>query len=291
MKYVVDNAIIMAAGFSSRLIPIAYEKPKALIKVNGEVLIERQIRQLKEAGIHNIIIVTGYKKEAFDYLVDKFNVRLIENEEYKERNNHSSLYAVKDYLRNSYICSSDLYFTDNPFTNICSGPFYATVFLEDKNREWCIKTNEKDFIERFVIGRKNNWVLRGHAFFTKRVSRRMLVVLEREYYKYKTLDKPWEQLYLENTNFLQMRSKQFPTSTIYKIDTLEQLKQVDPSYCNDLDCKVMEELCMKLNCEVKEVLKMQAVKDQSRDICGMKFIFERHRYFYNFNCKSLHRMK
>lgn len=64
----VDNAVIMAAGTSSRFAPLSYEKPKGLINVKGEVLIERQIRQLKEAGINEIYIVTGYKAEEFQYL-------------------------------------------------------------------------------------------------------------------------------------------------------------------------------------------------------------------------------
>ena len=52
----VDNAIIMAAGTSSRFAPLSYEKPKALIEVRGEVLIERQIRQLREAGIEEVVV-------------------------------------------------------------------------------------------------------------------------------------------------------------------------------------------------------------------------------------------
>ena len=70
----VDNAIIMAAGTSSRFAPLSYEIPKALIEVRGEVLIERQIRQLQEAGIKEIIIVTGYKADRFEYLKNKYNV-------------------------------------------------------------------------------------------------------------------------------------------------------------------------------------------------------------------------
>lgn len=88
MAYKVENAIIMAAGLSSRFAPLSYEKPKALITVKGEVLIERQIRQLKEAGIHDIAIVTGYKKEKFEYLKEKCQVTLIENPEYATRNNN-----------------------------------------------------------------------------------------------------------------------------------------------------------------------------------------------------------
>ena len=55
------NAIIIAAGTSSRFVPLSFEKPKGLIEVKGEVLIERQLRQLNEAGIDDITIVVGYK--------------------------------------------------------------------------------------------------------------------------------------------------------------------------------------------------------------------------------------
>lgn len=61
--YKVDNAIIMAAGMSSRFVPLSLEKPKGLLEVRGEVLIERQIRQLQAAGIDDITVVVGYKKE------------------------------------------------------------------------------------------------------------------------------------------------------------------------------------------------------------------------------------
>lgn len=81
-KHKVDNAIIMAAGMSSRLAPISYETPKGLMKVRGEVLIERQIEQLQEAGIDDITIILGYLKERFFYLEDKYNVKIAINDEY-----------------------------------------------------------------------------------------------------------------------------------------------------------------------------------------------------------------
>ena len=81
------NAIIMAAGTSSRFVPLSLEKPKGLLEVKGEVLIERQIRQLKEAGVQDITIVTGYKAAAFYYLQNKYGVRLVYNEDYNRYNN------------------------------------------------------------------------------------------------------------------------------------------------------------------------------------------------------------
>lgn len=51
-KYKVDNAVIMAAGMSTRLAPLSYETPKALLNVHGEVLIERQIRHFWQCREH-----------------------------------------------------------------------------------------------------------------------------------------------------------------------------------------------------------------------------------------------
>lgn len=59
----VKNAIIMAAGRSFSFAPFSYELPKALFKVKGETLIERQIKQLKEAGVENIAVVIGHMRE------------------------------------------------------------------------------------------------------------------------------------------------------------------------------------------------------------------------------------
>ena len=88
------NAIILAAGTSSRFVPISFEIPKSLLKVRGEILIERQIKQLQEAGIYDITVVVGYKKELFYYLKDKYNVSIVDNEEYHIYNNTSSLMKV-----------------------------------------------------------------------------------------------------------------------------------------------------------------------------------------------------
>lgn len=76
--YKVDNAVIMAAGFASRFAPLSEITPKALLKVKGEIMIERQIRQLRDAGIPDIYVVVGYKKEMFYYLEEKYDVHIIE---------------------------------------------------------------------------------------------------------------------------------------------------------------------------------------------------------------------
>ena len=62
------RAILLAAGMGTRLRPLTLTTPKSLVKVNGQPILERQIEFLKEKGINEIIIVTGYLKEKFDYL-------------------------------------------------------------------------------------------------------------------------------------------------------------------------------------------------------------------------------
>ena len=63
--YKVERAIIMAAGFGSRMSPLTLETPKPLVKVNGTRMIDTVIRGLHENGIYEIYVVVGYLKEQF----------------------------------------------------------------------------------------------------------------------------------------------------------------------------------------------------------------------------------
>ena len=105
--------------------------------MQGEVLIERQIRQLKEAGITNITVVVGYMKEALFYLEDAFGVKIRVNEQHASRNNFT-LMLVREQLGNTYICSSDDYFTENVFRSYVHEAYYAPNFLVSGNDMYLI---------------------------------------------------------------------------------------------------------------------------------------------------------
>ena len=109
------NAVILAAGYGLRMVPINMETPKAFLEVGGQPLIERLIRQLHEAGIRDITVVVGYMKERFEYLIDDFGVRLVVNPDYAVKNNLHSLALAADRLSNSYILPCDLWCAENPF--------------------------------------------------------------------------------------------------------------------------------------------------------------------------------
>ena len=95
--YRVQNAVIMAAGMSSRFAPLSYEIPKGLLKVKGQRLIEREIEQLQEAGIEDITVIVGYMQEKMFYLADKYGVKIVVNNDYYKYNNCSSLKARSKY--------------------------------------------------------------------------------------------------------------------------------------------------------------------------------------------------
>ncbi len=57
------NAIILAAGMGERLRPLTNDRPKPLVDVLGEPMIERQIRFLREAGVDDVTVVAGYFSE------------------------------------------------------------------------------------------------------------------------------------------------------------------------------------------------------------------------------------
>lgn len=130
------NAIILAAGKSNRFAPFTYEKPKGLFKVKDEILIERQIKQLNEAGIKDIYIVIGYMKEKFLYLEQKYNVHLIINNTFANKGNLYSLYVGRKYLKNTFIICSDQYYIDNPFVyENMDNKSYRAVLIRKENSE------------------------------------------------------------------------------------------------------------------------------------------------------------
>ena len=212
----IDNAIILAAGMSSRFVPFNYELPKGLLEVKGEVLIERQIRQLHEKGIHEIIIVVGYMKEKFEYLKEKYGVILVETDDYEKKNNHASVYAARKYLKNTIITSSDLYFTKNIFQTYAYDAYYCTVFMPGKTAERGIETDLDDRILKTMYGDKcyDIWVTLGYAYFSKRFSDNFTKIMEKEFDLPETNNKFWADIQDEHLEELFMYAKRVNSDTI-----------------------------------------------------------------------------
>lgn len=228
--YKVDNAIIMAAGMSSRFAPLSYEKPKGVLKVKGEILIERQIRQLQEVGITDITVVVGYMKEKFFYLQDKFGVDIVVNEDYYRYNNTSTLICVLPKLKNTYICSSDNYFTENVFEPYVFDSYYAATYYPGPVKEWGLKFNKKGLITGIDHYPIDMWCMMGHAYWSKEFSRTFKSILRAEFKKETVRQELWEAVFERNIKRLPMEMRKYPDGVVLEFDTIDDLCAFDPDF-------------------------------------------------------------
>ena len=290
MKYKVDNAVIMAAGTASRFAPISYERPKALIEVKGEILLERQIRQLLEAGIKEIIIVVGYKKEQFMYLKDKFGVIIVENNEYLTRNNNSSIYAVRKYLKNTYICSSDNYFSKNPFEEYVDDSYYAAVYADGETKEWCMTEDKNGYIDSVTVGGKDAWFMLGHTFWSEEFSSKFLEILEEIYDLPETVDLLWESIYMQHLDTLKMKMRKYEDDFIFEFDTLDELRVFDKSYVDDTRSEILKKIAKELNCKESDLNDIKTFKTEDNSASGIIFNAGNEKYKYSYKDCLLRRV-
>lgn len=287
MGYKIDSAVIMAAGTSSRFAPLSYERPKALIEVKGEVLIERQIRQLKEAGVPKIVIVTGYKSEQFEYLKDKFGVILVHNAEYLTRNNNGSIYAAREHIKNTYICSSDNYFSINPFGSEVDESYYAAVYSDGETNEWCLTEDSEGYISSVTVGGRDAWYMLGHVFWSEEFSKRFLSVLEDIYTLPETKGMLWEAIYMQRLDTMKLKLKKYDSGVIFEFDTLDELRCFDESYITDTRSEILKYVSKKLSCKESDLKNVVSVKGNDNAAAGAMFEALGKKYVYTYENREL----
>lgn len=282
----VDNAVIMAAGTASRFLPLSIEKPKGLLTVRGEVLIERQIRQLKSAGIDDITVVVGYKSELFSYLKDKFNVKLIHNPCFSTKNNIESLYLARNELKNTYICSSDNYFSENVFESVVDGSYYSGVYVKEKTNEWYMISDENGNIKGVEKFGENGIIMLGHVFFDEELSRafKELIVKHHEIGDYD--NNLWEDLFVDNIAYLPpMHIREYKKDLIHEFDSLDELREFDSIYMEHSGSEIMRNICNSLECSEAEIGGFKLLHFDTSEANEAEFEFEAlgKGYIYKYN--------
>lgn len=88
------KALILAAGLGTRLAPITNDRPKSLVPVNGQPILLKQIDNLKQNGIADITIISGYKADILEQAVHALHpeIRIVESVDYASTNNMYSAY-------------------------------------------------------------------------------------------------------------------------------------------------------------------------------------------------------
>lgn len=229
--YKVDNAIIMAAGYSARCMPLSNILPKGLFRVKGEILIEREIRQLQEAGIKEIIVVTGFMQEKFQYLREKYGVILIHNDDYDKYNNIASLYKTQNYMKNSYILCSDNYYADNVFHKYVYSPYYSCVYSEEYCDEYCVLKEDKDgYITSIKRGGEKAWYTIGDCFFDREFSDTFVKYMNEEWNDMNTRNMLMDDFHIQHIDELKLKKVEREKNKVLEFDTLEEFKQFDSSF-------------------------------------------------------------
>lgn len=230
-NYKVDNAIIMAAGFSARCMPLSNELPKGLFRVKGEVLIEREIRQLREAGIEHIIVVTGYKHEKFAYLKDKYGVILVHNEDYDKYNNIGSLYVVREMMRNSYILCCDNYYKNNEFHKYVYEPYYSCTYSDGFVDEFCVtEYDDNEIIRNIIRGGKKSWFTIGDCYFSRKISDIFVERMVEEWEVPETRNLLMDEFHIRHIDELPLKMKKHEEGEILEFDTLEEFRAFDHDF-------------------------------------------------------------
>ena len=120
--------------------PLSNYLPKGLFEIKGDTMVERQIKQLHDAGIREIVLVVGYLKERYYEMAKKYpELIVIDNTEWEEKNNMSSLYAARDYLKASYVCCSDNWFAHNVYRDYVYDSYYGCLYSDEFCNEYCVK--------------------------------------------------------------------------------------------------------------------------------------------------------
>ena len=266
----VDGAVIIAAGFGSRFVPLTFETPKGLLEVFGERMIERQIRQLHEVGIHNITIVVGYLKEKFEYLIDKYDVKLLYNPEYSNKNTLTTVYRARKVLegKNMYLLSSDNWMRENMYHTYECGAWYSSVYKEGDTSEWSLSYNKKGRIQNVEIGGHDCYVMYGPVYMSSQWLAAFLPILEVYYTLPGTEQFYWENVMMELLNgtarkrikeagitniggqsadevlsqaeHMEMDINRQPSDQVYEFENLEELRLFDTHYQNHSDNAAME---------------------------------------------------
>lgn len=260
--YKVNNAVILAAGLATRFVPLSLERPKGLFEVRGERLIDRQIKQLKAAGISDISVVLGYKKEKFYYLREKFNVNLIINDQYNNKNNIESLYCAKRKLSNTYVCPCDEYYIENPFNQYEFRSFYAGYEVNGKEDEMYAITDNNNKIIEMDKSLPDGELLLGHTFWNDKFSKKFIELVEKDKKTGKYDNQFWEWLVKDNlAKFPDYYFKEYPQNSIFEFDYVEQLKDFDSKFIDHAHSQILRNIKLIFRCEEEDIIDFRPIKE------------------------------
>lgn len=276
----VRNAVILAAGGGDITAKSVYNMPKGLFVKNGETLIERQIRQLKEAGIDDITVIVGYKQELYFFLVDKWGVNLEINTDLK-KNNVFSLYMAKDVLGSTYILNCDNYFEENPFSRYEYNSFHATVCKEDARNELVVRKNASGRILDVHSCAKSGECIYGHAYLDAELCRRMVKFMDEEIDDFRVSMLFWEEFVMRHADDLEIYAREYPSDFLFEFDSIQELQNIEGLFLGNVSGWINQKICAVLDCTEDEICDINILEKGLSNIL-FTFLVRGTRYIFRY---------
>lgn len=248
----VGNAIILAAGGSDVSAKSVYSMPKGLFVKDCETHIERQIRQLHEAGIKDVTVVVGYKQEQYYFLEDKWNVTLEINPDLK-KNNIFSLYCAINHLGSTYICNCDNYFPENPFSQYEYNSYHATVLKDDATNELLVRKNDSGRILEVYSGDQSGECIYGHAYLDAKFSERLVRYMQNEIGNFRVSALFWEEFVSKHIDNLSMYVRRYNHDFLYEFDSIQEIQNVDGLFLENVSERINSTICKVLDCKPEDI--------------------------------------
>ena len=261
-----QRAVILAAGFGMRMVPINLEMPKGLLEVNGETLIERIIKQLHEVEIREIYVVVGFMKEKYEYLIDEYHVELIFNPEYASKNNLHSVNLVRDHLKNAYIIPCDIWCDRNPFQQHELYSWYMVSDLVDNHSN--IRVNRK--MELVTVPQKSGGNAMIGICYLVNADAEIVKARIQKYCQDRQFDESFWEEALYDKNRMIVNARVVHSSDVVEINTYEQLRELD-SESQQLKSKAIQTICDVFQVEADEVTNITVLK---KGMTNRSFLFE-----------------
>lgn len=228
-----ERAVIMAAGFGSRLMPVTKETPKPLIKVNGVKMIDSVIKALHKNGVNEIYIVVGYLKEKFDVLKREYSgIELIENPYYDTCNNISSLYVAREHLENSLILDGDqIIYNDDVLSPYFEKSGYNSVWTDGETDEWLQQVENGKVVSCSRTGGKRGWQLFSISRWNEKDGKKLKRHLELEFENKQNRGIYWDDVVMFNHfDEYDLTVRPMNYGDVIEIDSLDDLMKLDLSY-------------------------------------------------------------
>lgn len=229
--YRAKRAVLFAAGFGSRMVPITINTPKPLVRVHGRRIIDTLLDALDAVGIDEVYLVRGYLAEQFDQLLyDYPGLHLIDNPLYDTTNNISSAVAAREHFECAYAFESDLLLRE---PHLITRYQYASNYLGvpvNHTDDWCFTVRD-GIIRDLRKGGDDCHHMFGISYWNAGDGRKLAVDLPAVFARDDGRDIFWDDVPIVRCpEDYEVRIRECTFDDVAEIDSFTDLQALDPAY-------------------------------------------------------------